>query len=409
SFESSKANNSDNFIEDSFYKIYFCDGKLTLFNKSTKVLLQDFITLEDSGDDGDTYDYSPPILDRKIQHSFSESSAIFNNDSIFKNLEMQSYIRLPLNLKDRELNILNTYLKYDLKIELNNSGNISVHLTVDNHTQDHRLRAVINTGIASNISIADTPFGTIERLNTPENIDSWREIGWKEEPSPIYPFLNFVTLKNKDISASILSKGIKEYEILENSKIAITLFRSVGFLGKPDLLRRPGIASGQEFKYIPTPDSQLQEKLKFKFSIRFEDNSIVEFDANSLKKEYQLYAVTTPYYQVQELNLFTNTLKYFVMHPLKDKLKSFKNLIDFSECGLALSSIFPIDEFSYGLRLVNLNSKKENEVIKVNFGKAYEIINMLQESVHQKRDIKNSKIILNNIKHGEIINLKIYI
>ncbi|WP_294093885.1 glycoside hydrolase family 38 C-terminal domain-containing protein [uncultured Cetobacterium sp.] len=409
SFESSKANNSDNFIEDSFYKIYFCDGKLTLFNKSTKVLLQDFITLEDSGDDGDTYDYSPPILDRKIQHSFSESSAIFNNDSIFKNLEMQSYIRLPLNLKDRELNILNTYLKYDLKIELNNSGNISVHLTVDNHTQDHRLRAVINTGIASNISIADTPFGTIERLNTPENIDSWREIGWKEEPSPIYPFLNFVTLKNKDISASILSKGIKEYEILENSKIAITLFRSVGFLGKPDLLRRPGIASGQEFKYIPTPDSQLQEKLKFKFSIRFEDNSIVEFDANSLKKEYQLYAVMTPYYQVQELNLFTNTLKYFVMHPLKDKLKSFKNLIDFSECGLALSSIFPIDEFSYGLRLVNLNSKKENEVIKVNFGKAYEIINMLQESVHQKREIKNSKIILNNIKHGEIINLKIYI
>lgn len=117
----------------------------------------------------------------------------------------------------------------------------------------------------------------------------------------------------------------------------------------------------------------------------------------------------TPYYQVQELNLFTNTLKYFVMHPLKDKLKSFKNLIDFSECGLALSSIFPIDEFSYGLRLVNLNSKKENEVIKVNLGKAYEIINMLQESVHQKRDIKNSKIILNNIKHGEIINLKIYI
>ncbi|MGL6120083.1 MAG: glycoside hydrolase family 38 C-terminal domain-containing protein, partial [Fusobacteriaceae bacterium] len=399
----------DEFIEDSFYKIYFSNGKLTLFNKITNVLLQDFITLENSGDDGDTYDYSPPVLDRKIQHSFSESSATFNNGSIFKSLEMQSYIRLPLNLKDRELNILNTYLKYNLKIELNNSGNILVYLTVDNHTQDHRLRALIHTGVVSNTSIADTPFGTIERLNTPETINCWRELGWKEEPSPIYPFLNFVALKNKDISTSVLSKGIKEYEILENSKIAITLFRSVGFLGKPDLLRRPGIASGQEFKYIPTPDSQLQEKLKFKFAIRFEENSSVKFDANSIKKEYQLYAVTIPYYQVQELNLFTNTLKYFVMHPLKDKLKSFKNLIDLSECSLTLSSIFPIDEYSYGLRLVNLNFKKENEVIKINFGKNYEIINMLYEKIQSKKNIINSKIILNNIKHGEIINLKIYI
>ncbi|MGL5254814.1 MAG: hypothetical protein ACRC9L_07480 [Brevinema sp.] len=38
---------------------------------------------------------------------------------------------------------------------------------------------------------------------------------------------------------------------LNDSQIALTLFRSVGYLGKPELSRRPGIASGKEFKYVP--------------------------------------------------------------------------------------------------------------------------------------------------------------
>lgn len=60
----------------------------------------------------------------------------------------------------------------------------------------------------------------------------------------------------------------------------------------------------------------------FKFAIRFDK----EYNSNIIKREYQKYAVSTLDYQIQELNRFTNTLKYFVMHPLKTKLNRFNNL-----------------------------------------------------------------------------------
>ena len=128
------------------------------------------------------------------------------------------------------------------------------------------MRIVLKTDVFSTESISDTAFGVIKRDNVPEHINDWRELGWKEEPSPIYPMLHFAGIEDENSSATLLAKGIKEYEILDNSKIALTLFRGVGFLGKPDLIRRPGIASGNEFRYIETPDSQLRGKMKFKFA-----------------------------------------------------------------------------------------------------------------------------------------------
>lgn len=397
--------NEDEFIEDSFYKIYFENGKLTIFDKKNNNKIENAIYLDDCGDDGDTYDYSPPIFDKKIKHYFTKESSTFCNSSLVKVLKIKDRFKVPMDLKSRENSELNKKNDYELTIELNNSGNIIAHLTLENTAFDHKMRVVISTDILSINSIADTPFGTIERLNKPEHLDDWKEIGWKEEPSPIYPFLNFVSLKNEEKSVTVMSKGIKEYEILENNQISLTLFRSVGFLGKPDLIRRPGIASGQEFKYIETPDSQLIKKMTFKFAIRFDK----EFNAASIKREYQKYSTALPYYQIQNLNLFTNTLKYFVMHPLKEKLGTFENLIDLSESKLSLSSIFPIDEKSYGLRVVNLNSKEIDDTIKINFGRDYQIIDMLNDGIGEKKKIENSTIKINGIRKGKILNIKIYI
>jgi len=41
------------------------------------------------------------------------------------------------------------------------------------------------------------------------------------------------------------------------NRLALTLFRSVGLLGRDDLLWRPGRASGINNKVVETPDAQL--------------------------------------------------------------------------------------------------------------------------------------------------------
>ncbi|MDU3352071.1 MAG: glycoside hydrolase family 38 C-terminal domain-containing protein, partial [Clostridium sp.] len=255
-------------------------------------------------------------------------------------------------------------------------------------------------------SISDTSFGTIRRDNVPAHINDWRELGWKEEPSPIYPMLHFVGLEEENKSVFMLAKGIKEYEVLENSNIALTLFRGVGFLGKPDLIRRPGIASGNEFRYIETPDSQLKEKLKFKFAITINN----EVNITKINKIWKNYSITIPNYQIQEINRFTNTLKYFVMHPLKDKLEEVKNIVDCNDLNdIVVTSIIPVDKNSFTVRFVNYTDKViDGGNIKVSKGKSYEWVNMNNKEISNKENI-DSSINIGKFKSGEIKTLKINI
>ncbi|WP_300385463.1 glycoside hydrolase family 38 C-terminal domain-containing protein [Clostridium sp.] len=397
-------NKLENKIENNFYKVEFLDGKINILDKSKNQLLEDCLYIEESGDDGDTYDYSPPEKDIRYKLDFKNAKVQIINGKLYKEIELNGSFIVPMNLNDREKEILNTEIPYKLKISLTNKEVIDCHLEIDNKADDHRMRVVLKTDVNSDRSITDTAFGIINRDNNPLHLDDWRELGWREEPSPIYPMLHFVGIEDDKSSAVMLAKGIKEYEILDDSKIALTLFRGVGFLGKPDLIRRPGIASGNEFKYIETPKSQLKQKLKFKFAI-YLDNKIEPSKVNRLWKEY---SISVPSYQVQEINRFTNTLKYFVMHPLKTKVKEIENIVNCDGLNkVVVTSIIPIDKKSYSIRLLNYGEEvKASGELKINNGKTYQWINMNNEVLSEEFDI-NSGIELGRFKNGEVKTIKI--
>ncbi|WP_219693136.1 hypothetical protein, partial [Clostridioides difficile] len=73
-------------------------------------------------------------------------------------------------------------------------------------------------------------------------LDNWKERKFAEKPVCIYGLENFVALRENSNTFALVTKGIKEYEILEDSKIALTLYRSVGLLGRDNLAWRPGRA-----------------------------------------------------------------------------------------------------------------------------------------------------------------------
>ena len=393
-------------IEDNFYKVELANGQVNITNKLNGEILKDCIRIQDSGDDGDTYDYSPPEKDNVSNFDFSGAEYEVINGEIYKELKIKGVYKVPVNLRDRENLNLNTDIPYTLRIMLSNKEVIEFHLEVENNANDHRMRFILNTNINSNTSICDTAFGVIERENTPCHINDWRELGWKEEPSPIYPMLHFAVLRDENKATCIMAKGIKEYEILDNSKIALTLFRSVGYLGKPDLIRRPGIASGNEFRYIETPDSQLQGKLKFKFAINLSN----KLDVSYINNLWQNYSISVSSYQLQEINRFTNTIKYFVSHPLSEDLPTLDNLIDCEKLnGVIVTSIYPIDRTSYGIRLLNCSDELNNKgSIKVTKGKSYEWINFNNESLSESFKIEE-EIVLPSFKKGEIKTIKINI
>jgi mannosylglycerate hydrolase len=162
---------------------------------------------------------------------------------------------------------------------------LEVRFDLKNHAEDHRVRALIPTGIASAFSVADNQFGAIRRPVYDSAMDVWEQERWDERPDAIYPMLSFAGLSNDEYGVSVLTNSTREYEIVGEAydTIAVTLFRSVGVLGKENLLRRPGRPSGIK---LPTPDSQMLGRLTLDFAITTHANATLAANVARLAKEY---------------------------------------------------------------------------------------------------------------------------
>lgn len=84
----------------------------------------------------------------------------------------------------------------------------------------------------------------------------------------------------------ITTKGNNEF-FYDGNSIWITLYRSVGIVGKPNLKIRPGVASGLENHKIHTPLGQLNKEINFEFEIGKTGN--INKDLNSHFKKPILY------------------------------------------------------------------------------------------------------------------------
>lgn len=324
-------------IENDYYRLIFQAGELSLVDRKAGKNFKNFLSFEDSGDEGDTYDYSPPYSDHLYRLDLKGSSCEASQNPLLSKLTFVGEWQVAKDLQEREAKKRTQAIPYQLTIELmKNSRQIQCHLVLENQADDHRMRVLINTPHTNNFSFTDTPFGTIKRAVEDRHINDWKELGWREEPTAIFPMLTYVNSHAENSSWTVFSKGMKEYQFVgENFQtMALTLFRSVGYLGRPDLIRRPGVASGNEFKYIPTPDSQLHKKMTFKFALQLDN----DYQPAQLAKDYLDYAISSPFYQIQELNRFTTTLKYFVSNPLKNKVTATTG-IEFDSSTLVFSSL----------------------------------------------------------------------
>lgn len=321
-------------IENAAYKITFSNGQFSILAKEQGITYKNCLHVEESGDEGDTYDYSPAYFD-SIHHLFFETAEVaIQSGKFLSTMSVTGSWFVPKDLAARKAQKVDTEIEYTLTLSLkNDSKRVDMKLSVNNQALDHRMRLVVKTPVKSQVSYADTLFGIVERNNNDPHIHDWRELGWKEEPTEIYPMIHYANTHDLETSWTVMSKGIKEYQVID-SDMYITLFRGVGFLGRPELLRRPGDASGNQFRYIPTPDSQLLGTLEMKLSL------IIATDYNpaEIQREYQMYSVDAPYYQVQTLNRFTNPIQYFQSNKV-DHLTTLKKSIDLSELPLVFSAI----------------------------------------------------------------------
>ena len=330
-------------IENDNYKLALNNGQLTLTDKNTGRTIDNLLHFENVADDGDSYDFSPLKNDKPL---LSDSFELLDcvHGEYLQTLRVRSTIAVPSSLDQRLAGEQDARTEQIVTLTLQQgSHNLKVDIEIDNSVCDHRVRALVNTDVTTQTSIATQPFALMERpvANNPDTSHGeWRK-NYRECPVDIETTEGAVAIAEPGKAVVINGAGLKEFQILEgqhanspSNTIALTLFKSVGVLGKNNLHWRPGRASGINNTVVHTPDAQLQQRLQFSFAL-----SLTEEASHKTIRTLEAEYLTTPFsYQYQSLNSFENRLERFQVRFDKRDITSQFSLLSVKE-DLEISSI----------------------------------------------------------------------
>ncbi|MCD6356160.1 MAG: hypothetical protein J7L66_02645 [Anaerolineaceae bacterium] len=261
----------ENSMENAFIRVGFnVNGTFNLTDKIQKVTYKNQHLFRDGGDAGDTYNYSPPENDKFITSENIEAKITILDKGPFVG---RFLIALDLDIsgglsddgKARSQDKKRLHIKSMVSLNCY-SKFVSIQTKVFNQADDHRLQVLFPSGVSSEYSFAEEQFGVIKRPNKRTEEKTWKKDNWVEQPLALYPQQNFVDVNDRKKGLAVLNRNLTEYEVLDNNQsiIAVTLFRSVGAMGRPDLVVRPGRASGLE---VQTPNALLHGVMEFDYAV----------------------------------------------------------------------------------------------------------------------------------------------
>ena len=280
------------FMIEKEYEAVNKNGTLKILDKKMNKTFDNVLLMENGGDEGDEYDFSPLVDEKLIFNTHVKAEYSIKKNKFNNEIKISYRLDVPKNIESRKNNNIDGYVDFNISINVpNDKARIDIVFDIDNQACDHRIRTYIPTNIASKFSVSDNQFGYIKRDVYDEAMDVWEKEGWDERPDSIYPMLTFVGLSDEEHGVAVLTNSTREFEIVGEKfdTIAITLFRSVGFLGKEEMVRRPGRPSGIK---LPTPDSQLIGNITIDFAIATHEKSTLEANVANMAKQYLTPMVT---------------------------------------------------------------------------------------------------------------------
>ncbi len=252
------------------------DGSLNIHCKSTDEEYTGLGYFEDSGDCGDTYDYSYPGNDRIINSlDHPAKIRVVESGPLLARIRVEITMELPVSLspdrtsRSEETTAYPVVTFVDLTAD---SHRVEVHTFVRNTVKDHRLRILFPTDIETDHSYVEAPFDIATfpidtELTMPEKPEKMKDLmiaGHDVTPVNTHIMQNFVGLSDGKRGLTIASNKLGEYEILNaRNTVALTLIRSVGWLARSDLLTRVGDVG----PHIFTPEAQEIGDHVFTYSI----------------------------------------------------------------------------------------------------------------------------------------------
>lgn len=397
---------TDQILENNYYKITINEnGSLDILDKGQNRVYKNQAILEDNGDNGDSFNYSPPEKDYIVSSLNTENTITVEKSAIYEKAVINFEMLVPKDLDERANKKVTKELPVTMTVELKkDSSIIDFNVTVDNKNVDsHRLCVLFDTEIASKFSTADHQFGVIQRpVVFEEEMALWNENTdkWNEMPIAIETCQSFVSLYDDEHGVAVLPKGVREYEIIgENfSTIRLTLFRTYGFMGKENLMYRPGRASGESV--IETPDAQCHKIMSYDFSAFYYQGNLNQADVSNVAK-----AANTPV-QVYQCSDFINSRLIFTLSIVEKEFETEYSLFE-SEGKLTLSTIKQAEERD-GV-IIRLYNGRYKEAISdvISFEKNLKLAELvdLKENNKAAINIHSNQLLIEKVEHSKFITI----
>ncbi|AYW46584.1 mannosylglycerate hydrolase [Tetragenococcus koreensis] len=393
-------------LENEYYKVTINpNGSLEILDKTNQNIYHEQAIIEENGDDGDSFNYSPPKEDFVIRSTDFVPDIQVQCSELIK-IAMVSYnMKVPRGLGERAKHEAHISMPVTLKITLKKGTSvIDFALDVDNQQVDsHRLCVLFDTGISSKFSIADQQFGVLQRpVVRQKELELWEQNpeNWNEKPISIETCQSFAGLFDENHGVAVMPKGVREYEIVGDNydTIRLTIFRTYGFMGKEDLLYRPGRASGD--KVVETPNAQLHKKMQFNFSTAYFSEPFNEANVSNIAK-----AAVTPV-QVFQYAEFLNSRLIFTLDDVEQQFAKGFSLFESTD-HLTLSLVKKAEQRAgYIMRYYNGHLYESlPEKIFFNVPVQYaELVNLKEEKTKQL-EIMDNTITIPNITHAKFVTI----
>lgn len=326
---------NENKIHGNKITVTFEDGKVNLLNNGVE--FADFITLVDQSNAGDTYDYSPLAGDVSKLLRFTSCRCLSGKES--QSMILSGVTKLPLTLDERKIGIESTDFQYELVLTIANDDTLTGKVTFENTVLNHRVRLQLKNTQEFVSTKAGLPFGFITRQN--RSVEGWQE-KYSEMPVNVEPFEKIVSGLSDGYSFNLFTCDSKEYEY-QGENLWVTIIATTDSLGKPDLMYRPGRASGDTTMkghiLMDTPLAQQKDQLiEFNFNFVMDNAEVSEASLSDWKSRLLQPSIS---YQKQDFN-------YFV-HRIDNKIQKFEkelkitekslSLLDFQTTGYYVSSV----------------------------------------------------------------------
>jgi alpha-mannosidase len=257
-----------NAIENEFLRVTGeADGTLTLEDKRSGTTLRGLNRFEDGGEGGDEYTYNPPQKDEVIREpNESVRVSVTEAGPVRWTLEVAQTYSLPSKLTDnrkaRSKVLVDCAIVSRVRL-YPDVARVEIETTIDNKSEDHRLRALFPTGVVAERVQSEQHFGVVERAaGAPEYDETWYET-----PHSTQPQKTFTDVSDGLRGLMLANRGLPEYEAVVEADgtttLALTLLRCVSWLSRADLRTRKGHAGPGMY----TPGAQMIGRWTYDYAL----------------------------------------------------------------------------------------------------------------------------------------------